>query len=109
MFMLQAHVRGHQLRIKYKKLLSVVGIMEKAILRWRRKRTGLRGYKTEAITEYDSDDETFLKDFRKQKEEAFVDAYRRVKEMVENPKARTQYRRMLEIYNERREKVCLIA
>jgi hypothetical protein len=38
----QAHVRGHQVRKQYKRVVWSVGIVEKAILRWRRKRTGLR-------------------------------------------------------------------
>ncbi|XP_021889479.1 calmodulin-binding transcription activator 2-like [Carica papaya] len=34
---IQAHVRGHQVRKQYKKVVWSVSIVEKAILRWRRK------------------------------------------------------------------------
>lgn len=94
---IQAHVRGHQARKKYK-FLWTVGVLEKVILRWRRKGSGLRGYKAEGIEDEDSDDDAYLKDFRKQKEAAFGEAVGRVKQMIENPEARSQYRRMLEIY-----------
>lgn len=70
---LQAHVRGHQVRKQYKRVVWSVGIIEKAILRWRRKRTGLRWFQlqktlgdvkleTEKAEEYD-----FLQISRKQK------------------------------------------
>ncbi|KAL9402057.1 hypothetical protein Peur_005906 [Populus x canadensis] len=39
---IQARVRGHQVRKQYKRVVWSVGIVEKAIWRWRRKRTGLR-------------------------------------------------------------------
>ncbi|KAH7423438.1 hypothetical protein KP509_12G055700 [Ceratopteris richardii] len=94
---IQAHVRGHQARKKYKKILWTVGVVEKAILRWRRKGSGLRGYKAEGIEDEDSDDDSFLKESRKQKEIAFSEAVGRVKKMIQNPEARNQYRRMLDI------------
>ena len=41
---IQAHVRGHQVRKSYRRIVWSVGIVEKIILRWRRKRRGLRGF-----------------------------------------------------------------
>lgn len=95
---IQAHVRGHQARKKYKRILWSVGVLDKVVLRWRRKGSGLRGFKSESVEQDDSDDDTFLTDFRKQKEAAFGEAVNRVKMMIQNPEARSQYRRMLEIY-----------
>ncbi|TKY54302.1 Calmodulin-binding transcription activator 2 [Spatholobus suberectus] len=42
---IQAHIRGHKVRKQYKKVLWSVSIVEKAILRWRRKGAGLRGFR----------------------------------------------------------------
>ncbi|KAH9318327.1 hypothetical protein KI387_020096, partial [Taxus chinensis] len=102
---IQAHVRGHQVRKKYKMLLWTVGVLDKAILRWRRKGTGLRGFRSELPeqTEMDEqeDDEDILKVFRKQKVNTAVDeAVGRVLHMIDSPESRHQYRRMLERYQE---------
>lgn len=102
---IQAHVRGHQVRKKYKMLLWTVGVLDKAILRWRRKGTGLRGFKPDLpeATEMDEEeeDEDILKVFRKQKVTLALDeAVGRVLHMVDSPEARLQYRRMLEKYQE---------
>ncbi|KAK1294278.1 Calmodulin-binding transcription activator 4 [Acorus calamus] len=95
---IQAHVRGHQVRQKFK-LSWTVSVLEKVILRWRRRGVGLRGYRAEPepIDESESDD--ILKVFRKQKVDAAIDeALSRVLSMVDSPDARQQYRRMLESY-----------
>ncbi|KAJ0082784.1 hypothetical protein Patl1_12396 [Pistacia atlantica] len=105
---IQAHVRGHQVRKNYKKIIWSVGIVEKIILRWRRKGSGLRGFKSEALTESSSmidtstkeDDYDFLKEGRKQKEERLQQALARVKSMVQYPEARDQYSRLLNVVNE---------
>ncbi|KAK2655752.1 hypothetical protein Ddye_008804 [Dipteronia dyeriana] len=105
---IQAHVRGHQVRKNYKKIIWSVGIVEKIILRWRRKGSGLRGFKSEALTEGSSmqvalpkeDDYDFLKEGRKQKEERLQKALARVKSMVQYPEARDQYRRLLNVVTE---------
>ncbi|XP_066391254.1 calmodulin-binding transcription activator 2-like isoform X2 [Miscanthus floridulus] len=102
---IQAHVRGHQVRKNYRKVVWSVGIVEKVILRWRRKRRGLRGFqpekqlegpswqiqpaKAEAEDEYD-----FLKDGRKQAEGRLQRALSRVRSMNQYPEARDQYRRL---------------
>uniref|UniRef100_A0A7N1A5B5 CG-1 domain-containing protein n=1 Tax=Kalanchoe fedtschenkoi TaxID=63787 RepID=A0A7N1A5B5_KALFE len=97
---IQAHVRGHQTRKNYK-VCWAVGILEKIVLRWRRKGVGLRGFKPEPETIDESDEEDFAKVFRKKKVEAAVDeAVSRVLSMVESSEARQQYRRMLERYRQ---------
>ncbi|XP_078433125.1 calmodulin-binding transcription activator 4-like isoform X2 [Wolffia australiana] len=103
---IQAHVRGHQVRKKYKQFIWTVGVLEKVILRWRRRGSGLRGFKadTETVDEEvnvvaDDDDDDILKVFRKQKVDAALDeALKRVLSVVESAEARQQYRRMIESY-----------
>ncbi|OUZ99343.1 IQ motif [Macleaya cordata] len=105
---LQAHVRGHQVRKHYKKIIWSVGIVEKAILRWRRKGSGLRGFRPDALIEGSTersepskeDDYDFLKKGRKQTEERLQRALARVKSMVQYPEARDQYRRLLTVVSE---------
>lgn len=100
-FDLQAHVRGHQVRKQYKKVVWSVSIVEKAILRWRRKGTGLRGFRVETKTanmapEIDKTDEyEFLRIGRRQKYAGVEKALERVKSMVRNPEARDQYMRLV--------------
>ncbi|XP_030527519.1 calmodulin-binding transcription activator 4 isoform X2 [Rhodamnia argentea] len=98
---IQAHVRGYQVRKHYKVLCWAVGILDKVVLRWRRKGVGLRSFQKDAESIEDSDDEDILKVFRKQKVHAAVDeAVSRVLSMVDSPNARQQYRRMLEKYRQ---------
>ncbi|XP_043719498.1 calmodulin-binding transcription activator 1-like isoform X2 [Telopea speciosissima] len=103
---LQAHVRGHQVRKHFRKIVWSVGIVEKVILRWRRKGSGLRGFRSEALTEgpksgpSKEDDYDFLKEGRKQTEERLQKALARVKSMVQYPEARDQYRRLLTVVTE---------
>lgn len=98
---LQAHVRGHQVRKHYRKVVWSVSIVEKAILRWRRKGTGLRGFRsglviqnavsgTEKMDEYE-----FLRIGRKQKCVGVEKALARVQSMVRHPEARDQYMRLV--------------
>ncbi|XP_069153619.1 calmodulin-binding transcription factor SR2L isoform X1 [Solanum lycopersicum] len=97
---IQAHVRGYQVRKQYK-VCWAVGILEKVVLRWRRRGVGLRGFRhdTESIDEIE--DEDILKVFRKQKVDAALDeAVSRVLSMVESPGARQQYHRILEKYRQ---------
>ncbi|XP_058096807.1 calmodulin-binding transcription activator 3-like isoform X2 [Magnolia sinica] len=95
---IQAHVRGHQVRKHYGKIIWTVGIVEKAILRWRRKGSGLRGFRVEAPSiqtgSSNDDDYDFLKEGRKQTEARLEKALARVKSMAQNPEARDQYRRL---------------
>lgn len=105
---IQAHVRGHQVRKNYRKITWSVGIVEKVILRWRRKGSGLRGFKQEALAQGSSkqdttsneDDYDFLKEGRKQTEQRLQKALARVKSMVQYPEARDQYRRLLNVVTE---------
>ncbi|KAJ0987343.1 hypothetical protein J5N97_005699 [Dioscorea zingiberensis] len=109
--MIQAHVRGHQVRKHYRKIVWSVGIVEKAILRWRRKRIGLRGFRSEGLLEGPTtqnqsstdDDYDFLKEGRKQTEARLEKALARVKSMVQYPEARDQYHRLLKVVTELQE------
>ncbi|KAK4777646.1 hypothetical protein SAY87_017833 [Trapa incisa] len=109
---IQAQWRGHQVRKQYRTIIWSVGILEKIILRWRRKGSGLRGYKSDTINKDMSqqvlpqkeDDYDFLKEGRKQTEERLQKALTRVKSMVQYPEARAQYRRLLTVCEGFREK-----
>ncbi|ESQ31470.1 hypothetical protein EUTSA_v10003564mg [Eutrema salsugineum] len=104
---IQAHVRGHQVRKQYRAIIWSVGLLEKIILRWRRKGSGLRGFKRDTITKPpepvsaapppQEDDYDFLKEGRKQTEERLQKALTRVKSMAQYPEARAQYRRLLTV------------
>ncbi|KAK4254255.1 hypothetical protein QN277_009659 [Acacia crassicarpa] len=109
---IQAHVRGHQARKQYKPIIWSVGILEKVILRWRRKGSGLRGFRPDAAANKEpsqpseslkEDDYDFLKEGRKQSEERFQKALTRVKSMVQYPEARAQYRRLLNVVEDVRQ------
>ncbi|GAB2280648.1 hypothetical protein Dimus_015275 [Dionaea muscipula] len=103
---IQAHVRGYQVRKQYKVICWAVGIVEKVVLRWRRKGAGLRGFKADPEIDEDVEYEDLLKVFRKQNVEAAIDeSVSRVLSMVECPQARQQYQRVLERYREA--KVCM--
>ncbi|KAI3978547.1 hypothetical protein MKX01_015722 [Papaver californicum] len=105
---IQAHVRGFQVRKHYKKIIWSVGIVEKAILRWRRKGSGFRrlqhGAPIDALISRSEpskeDDYDFLREGRKQTEERLQKALARVKSMVQYPEARDQYRRLLTVVSE---------
>jgi hypothetical protein len=95
---IQAHVRGNLVRRRFKKLLWSVGVLEKGILRWKRKRLGLRGFKSGdvSVTDTKEDDEEFLEEGRKQAEKAVEKAVTTVTTMVRSQPAREQYRRLRE-------------
>ncbi|XP_031124531.1 calmodulin-binding transcription activator 4 isoform X3 [Ipomoea triloba] len=97
---IQAHVRGYQVRKQYK-VCWAVGVLEKVVLRWRRRGVGLRGFRHETDSIDETEDEDILKVFRKQKVDATIDeAVSRVLSMVESPEARQQYHRILEKYRQ---------
>ncbi|KAI7731228.1 hypothetical protein M8C21_014805, partial [Ambrosia artemisiifolia] len=96
---IQAHVRGHQVRKNYKKIIWSVGILDKVILRWRRKGSGLRGFKPEGVEAKEEDDD-FFKQGRKQTEQRLQKALARVKSMAQYPEARDQYSRLLNVVND---------
>ncbi|XP_030496224.2 calmodulin-binding transcription activator 4 isoform X2 [Cannabis sativa] len=94
---IQAHVRGYQIRKSYKVICWAVGVLEKVVLRWRRKGSGLRGYRPEIDPIDESED--ILKVFRKQKVDGTIkEAFSRVMSMVKSSEARQQYIRVFEKY-----------
>ncbi|XP_060191070.1 calmodulin-binding transcription activator 4-like isoform X2 [Lycium barbarum] len=100
---IQAHVRGYQVRKEYK-VCWAVGILEKVVLRWRRRGVGLRGFRLEEEPIEDGEDEDILKLFRKKKVDAAInEAVSRVLSMVDSPEARRQYHRILEKYRQAKE------
>ena len=79
------------MRRRYKKFVWSVGIVEKAILRWRRGRSGLRGFRgVDAGEEYD-----FLIAARMQKAVGVERALARVRSMARRPDGQMQYLRMV--------------
>ncbi|KAJ3683915.1 hypothetical protein LUZ60_014142 [Juncus effusus] len=105
---IQAHVRGHQVRKQYKKVVWSVSIVEKAILRWRRKGAGLRGFRAGNLTtgtgtstgtggheRAPSDEYDYLSLGRRQKEVGLDKALARVRSMTRSSDARDQYMRLL--------------
>lgn len=108
-------MRGHQVRKNHGKIIWSVGILEKVILRWRRKGCGLRGFKSEGVSEGNmvqgesstEDEYDLLKEGRKQTEQRLQIALARVKSMVQYPEARDQYHRLLNVATEIQEnQVC---
>ena len=95
----QAHFRGHQVRKQHNKILWSVSIVEKAILRWRRRGKGLRGFEPSKVCILDDrDNEDVLKSGRRQIERGLEKALARVQSMAKSPEAREQYRRLMDGY-----------
>ena len=93
-------MRGYQVR-KHYRVIWAVGILDKVVLRWRRKGVGLRGFRQEMETIDESEDADILKVFRKQNVDVEIEgAVSRVLSMVDSPDARQQYHRMLEKYRQ---------
>eukprot|EP00268_Persea_americana_P020494 TRINITY_DN2066_c0_g1_i4.p1 TRINITY_DN2066_c0_g1~~TRINITY_DN2066_c0_g1_i4.p1 ORF type:complete len:1029 (+),score=221.63 TRINITY_DN2066_c0_g1_i4:351-3437(+) len=98
---IQAHVRGHQVRKQYKKVVWSVSIVEKAILRWRRKGAGLRGFQADkAFRDREpetgkTDEYEFLRVGREQKVAGVEKALARVQSMVRYREGRDQYMRLV--------------
>lgn len=98
---IQARVRAHQGRKKYRELLRSVGVLEKVMLRWHRKGVGLRGFNSGAMPIDEEVEEDVAKVFRKLRVETAIDeAVSRVSCIIGSPKAMQQYRRMLQRYQE---------
>ncbi|XP_068662497.1 calmodulin-binding transcription activator 5-like isoform X2 [Aristolochia californica] len=97
---IQAAFRGHLMRRQYKKILWSVGVLEKAILRWRLKRKGLRGLQTEQIdcAEVKPENTIGVEDFyqisQKHAEERIERSVVRVQAMFRSHQAQKEYRRM---------------
>ncbi|XP_058082564.1 calmodulin-binding transcription activator 2-like isoform X2 [Magnolia sinica] len=99
---IQAHVGEHQVRKQYKKVVWSVSIVEKAILRWRRKRTGLQGFRAsgsignaELEIGEEADEYEYLHVSRGQKLAGVEKALARVQSMVHYREARDQYMRLV--------------
>ncbi|KAJ4791761.1 calmodulin-binding transcription activator [Rhynchospora pubera] len=99
---IQAHVRGHQVRKQYKRVVWSVSIVEKAVLRWRRKGAGLRGFRArETKTDVtlhgsgSSDEYDYLSLGRRQKEAGIERALSRVRSMARSSEGRNQYMRLV--------------
>ncbi|KEH32339.1 calmodulin-binding transcription activator [Medicago truncatula] len=97
---IQAAFRCFQQRKQYCKIIWSVGVVEKAVLRWRLKRKGFRGLRLN--TEEESGDqnqqsdaeEEFFRTGRKQAEERVERSVIRVQAMFRSKKAQEDYRRM---------------
>lgn len=105
---MQAVFRGYQMRKQYRKILWSVGVLEKAVLRWRLKRKGLRGLNVDPIEadlsqkqEGDAE-EDFYRTSRKQAEDRVERSVIRVQSMFRSKKAQEQYRRMKMSHNQAR-------
>lgn len=99
---MQAAFRAFKERKNYRKIVWSVGVVEKAILRWRLKRRGFRGLQSSPVyEEVDQKEDTefvteedFFRTGRKQAEERIERAVVRVQAMFRSKKAQVDYRRM---------------
>ncbi|KAI3469309.1 hypothetical protein Pfo_025972 [Paulownia fortunei] len=97
---IQAFFRGFQVRKQYRKIVWSVGVLEKAILRWRLKRKGFRGLQVQPDAvirdpNQDSDvEEDFFQASRKQAEDRVERSVVRVQAMFRSKRAQEDYRRM---------------
>nr|POE57433.1 calmodulin-binding transcription activator 5 [Quercus suber] len=105
---IQAAFRGFQVRRQYRKILWSVGVLEKAVLRWRLKRRGFRGFQVDPMEPVpdqrpESDtEEDFYRASRKQAEERVERSVVRVQAMFRSKKAQEEYRRMKMTHNQAR-------
>ncbi|KAM1086543.1 hypothetical protein ACFX2B_012039 [Malus domestica] len=103
---IQAAFRGFQVRRQYRKVLWSVGVLEKAVLRWRLKRRGLRGLNVapaEVSVDQDQESDTeedFYRASRKQAEERVERSVIRVQAMFRSKKAQEEYTRMKMAHNQ---------
>jgi len=103
MFKLQAAFRGFQVRRQYKKIIWSVGVLEKAILRWRLKRKGFRGLQVNSAEDGKQEEgaeEDFFRTGLKQAEERVERSVVRVQAMFRSKKAQEEYRRMKLAYSQ---------
>lgn len=97
---IQAIFRGYQVRRQYRKIIWSVGVLEKAILRWRLKRKGFRGLQVNADELAESSkpesevEEDFFHASRKQAEERVERSVVRVQAMFRSKKAQQEYQMM---------------
>lgn len=97
---IQSIFRGHQVRRQYTKLVWSVGVLEKAILRWRLKRKGFRGLQVDPKIDEENEkhenngEEAFFHASRKQAEERVERSVVRVQAMFRSKLAQEEYRKM---------------
>nr|XP_016500337.1 PREDICTED: calmodulin-binding transcription activator 5-like [Nicotiana tabacum] len=96
---IQAVFRGFQVRKQYRKIVWSVGVLEKAVLRWRLKRKGFRGLQVQSSQAVDIKpdgdvEEDFFRASRKQAEERVERSVVRVQAMFRSKRAQEEYRRM---------------
>ncbi|ESW10971.1 hypothetical protein PHAVU_009G254500 [Phaseolus vulgaris] len=100
---IQAAFRGFQVRRQYKKIIWSVGVLEKAILRWRLKRKGFRGLQVNSAEDGKQEEgaeEDFFRTGLKQAEERVERSVVRVQAMFRSKKAQEEYRRMKLAYSQ---------
>ncbi|XP_050372139.1 calmodulin-binding transcription activator 5 isoform X2 [Argentina anserina] len=103
---IQAAFRAFQTRKQYHKILWGVGVLEKAVLRWRLKRKGLRGLQVDPMQAIVDDnqqsdtEEDFYRNSRKQAEERVERSVVRVQAMFRSKQAQQEYSRMKLAHNE---------
>ncbi|KAF9674249.1 hypothetical protein SADUNF_Sadunf10G0107800 [Salix dunnii] len=103
---IQAVFRGFQVRRQFLKIIWSVGVLEKALLRWRLKRRGFRGLRVEPVEavvdqRHESDtEEDFYKISQKQAEERVERSVIRVQAMFRSKKAQEEYWRMKLTHNQ---------
>uniref|UniRef100_A0A7N0ZRA4 CG-1 domain-containing protein n=1 Tax=Kalanchoe fedtschenkoi TaxID=63787 RepID=A0A7N0ZRA4_KALFE len=105
---IQAVFRGFQVRRHYRKIIWSVGVLEKAVLRWRFKRRGFRGLQvapvqeiTSVAQEQENDvEEDFFVLGRKQAEDRVESAVIKVQAMFRSKQAQQEYRRMKLAHNQ---------
>ena len=97
----QAAFRGYRARNHYGKIVWSVGVLEKAVLRWRLKRKGLRGIQVEERETMKVDkeqesvaDEDFFLVGQEQAENRINRSVVRVQAMFRSYRAQQEYRRM---------------
>lgn len=93
------------MRRQYRKICWSVGVLEKVILRWRKRRRGLRGLEIKPAetvpAQNDGDtEEDFYRASRKQAEERVEKAVVRVQAMFRSKQAQEEYRRMKLTHNQ---------
>ncbi|PWA34037.1 IQ motif, EF-hand binding site [Artemisia annua] len=98
---MQAFFRGFQVRKQYKKIVWSVGVLEKAIIRWRLRRKGFRGLQVAPSNDNEEDEkkeniaeESFFQASRKQAEERVERSVVRVQAMFRSKRAQEEYRKM---------------
>ncbi|XAR57019.1 hypothetical protein NMG60_11025017 [Bertholletia excelsa] len=96
---IQCAFRGYQARKQYKKIVWSVGVLEKAILRWRLRRKGFRGIQVNPVEDIkpqdeDGGEEDFFRVSREEAEKRMDRAVVKVQAMFRSKKAQEEYQRM---------------